>query len=79
MSRAGGPDGRPAAAHSVEAVVSRGGRFVAFTSTAGNLDPRKPAGLPGVFVRDVARGTIRLMSSHAPRTPTQPAEHDAHG
>jgi hypothetical protein len=42
---------------------------VAFTSDAANLDASKPAGLPGVFVRDVARGTTRLMSSHAPRKP----------
>ena len=72
VSRAGGPDGGPAEAHSLEAAVSRGGRLVAFTSTAGNLDARKPAGVPGVFVRDVARGTTRLMSSHAPRKPAGP-------
>lgn len=72
VSRGKGPDGRPAEAHSLEAAVSRGGRLVAFTSTAGNLDPRKPAGVPGVFVRDMARGTTRLMSSHAPRRPGGP-------
>jgi hypothetical protein len=71
VSRADGPEGRGADGHSLEAVVSRGGRLVAFTSDAANLDPRKPAGLPGVFVRDTARGTTRLMSSHAPRKPEQ--------
>ncbi|MDQ3768006.1 MAG: hypothetical protein M3370_00785, partial [Actinomycetota bacterium] len=80
VSRAAGPDGRAADAHSLEAAVSRGGRLVAFTSTAGNLDPRKPAGVPGVFVRDTTRGTTRLMSSHAPRMPVErEPEHDAHG
>ena len=72
VSRAGGQDGAPAGAHSLEAAVSRGGRLVAFTSTAGNLDARKPAGVPGVFVRDMVRGTTRLMSSHAPRKPAGP-------
>ncbi|MDQ3767978.1 MAG: hypothetical protein M3370_00645 [Actinomycetota bacterium] len=67
VSRPGGQDDGPAEAHNLEAAVSAGGRLVAFTSTAGNLDPRKSAGVPGVFVRDVARGTTRLMSSHAPR------------
>jgi hypothetical protein len=52
---------------------------VAFTSDAGDLDPRKPAGLPGVFVRDVALGTTRLLSSHAPRQAAQRREAGAQG
>ncbi len=72
VSRADGPHGGQAMDHNLEAVVSREGRLVAFTSTAGNLDYRKPEGVPGVFVRDVARGTTRLMSSHAPRKPAGP-------
>lgn len=67
VSRADGAEGRVADAHNLEAVVSRGGEHVAFTSTAANLDERKPAGLSGVFVRDMQRGTIRLLSSHTPR------------
>lgn len=69
VSRADGKEGPAADGHSLEAVVSRQGRLVAFTSDAANLDASKPAGLPGVFVRDVDRGTTRLMSSHAPRKP----------
>lgn len=75
VSRAQGARGRSAEGHNLEAVVARGGRLVAFTSDAGDLDPRKPAGLPGVFVRDVTLGTTRLLSSHAPRQAAQ--RHDA--
>jgi Tol biopolymer transport system component len=50
-----------------EPAVSKDGRRVAFTSTAGDLDPGKPAGITGVFVRDVGAGTTRLLSTHAER------------
>jgi Tol biopolymer transport system component len=53
---------------SAEPAVSADGTRVAFTSTASNLDRRKPAGLTGVFVRDVRAGTTTLLSTHAPRT-----------
>jgi Tol biopolymer transport system component len=53
---------------SAEPAVSSDGTRVAFTSTASNLDRRKPAGLTGVFVRDVRAGTTTLLSTHAPRT-----------
>ncbi|HEV2752896.1 MAG TPA: hypothetical protein VGV36_03550, partial [Solirubrobacteraceae bacterium] len=78
VSRADGAEGRVADGHSLEAVVSRGGEHVAFTSTAANLDERKPAGLSGVFVRDVRRGTTRLQSSHTPRKAPR-ADPPAHG
>jgi hypothetical protein len=54
--------------HSYEPAVADGGTRVAFTSTAGGLSRAKPAGLPGVFVRDVAAGTTTLLSTHALRT-----------
>jgi hypothetical protein len=53
---------------SAEPAVSADGTRVAFTSTASNLDRRKPAGLTGVFVRDLRAGTTTLLSTHAPRT-----------
>ena len=53
---------------SAEPAVSSDGTRVAFTSTASNLDRRKPAGLTGVFVRDLRAGTTTLLSTHAPRT-----------
>ena len=80
-------DGRPRLRRSRS--VSADGTRVAFTSTAGDLDRRKPGGLTGVFVRDLRAGTTTLLSTHAPRKvppvapPTgprgglggQPAEH----
>jgi Tol biopolymer transport system component len=54
----------PANGLSAEPALSADGRLVAFTSTASNLDRRKPGGLPGVFVRDVAAGELRLLSTH---------------
>jgi Tol biopolymer transport system component len=53
---------------SAEPAVSADGTRVAFTSTAANLDRRKPARLTGVFVRDLRAGTTTLLSTHAPRT-----------
>ncbi len=53
---------------SAEPAVSADGTRVAFTSTASNLDRRKPAGLTGVFVRDLRAGTTTMLSTHAPRT-----------
>jgi dipeptidyl aminopeptidase/acylaminoacyl peptidase len=50
-----------------EPSISADGRRVAFTSTSGRLSDRKPAGLPGVFVRDVEASTTTLLSSHRPR------------
>lgn len=47
-----------------EPVLSGDGRVVAYTTTAAVLG--KPAGVPGVVVRDLATGTDRLLSTHAP-------------
>ncbi|MTD46714.1 hypothetical protein GKE82_21075 [Conexibacter sp. W3-3-2] len=47
-----------------EPVLSGDGRVLAYTTTAGVLG--KPAGVPGVVVRDLQTGTDRLLSSHAP-------------
>jgi Tol biopolymer transport system component len=67
VSRGDGRSGRVADGYSSEPAVSADGRRVAFTSTAGNLAPRKPAGLPGVFVRDLGASTTVLLSTHRPR------------
>jgi hypothetical protein len=64
VSRAGGAAGAAADGYASEPVVGAGGRVVAFTSTAGNLAPGKPRRLAGVFVRDVAAATTRLVSHH---------------
>jgi hypothetical protein len=53
---------------SAEPAVSADGARVAFTSTARNLDRRKPAGLNGVFLRDLHARTTTLLSTHAART-----------
>jgi len=65
VSRASGARGAASDGYASEPVVSADGGVVAFTSTAGNLDRRgKPGGLAGVFVRDVAAATTRLVSHH---------------
>lgn len=47
-----------------EPVVSADGRLVAYTTTAPVGD--KPDRVPGVVVRDLAAGTVRVLSTHAP-------------
>ncbi len=47
--------------------ISEDGLRVAFASTAGNLAEAKPDGIAGVFVRDLARNTTTLLSTHARR------------
>ena len=75
VSRRTGPRGPAATGLSSEPTVSADGTRVAFTSTAGDLDRRKPGGLTGVFVRDVASGTTMLLSTHAERkVPPVPAQ-----
>jgi Tol biopolymer transport system component len=71
-SRASGIDGVPANYWSGFPSISADGRFVAFTSSATNLDPadaeREPAPSVGidegmdVFVRDLVTGTTTLVS-----------------
>jgi Tol biopolymer transport system component len=62
VSRADGRTGPLADGYSSEPAVSADGARVVFTSTAGNLTGRKPRGLAGVFVRDLAAGTTRMLS-----------------
>jgi len=67
VSRGNGRAGVVADGFNSEPAVSADGRRIAFTSTAGNLAPSKPFGLPGVFVRDLRAGTTVLLSTHRPR------------
>ena len=60
---------RPTAAGAIAAggdsdnpAMSPDGRFIAFESSAGNLAGRDTNGVEDVFVRDVKRGTTRLVS-----------------
>jgi Tol biopolymer transport system component len=64
VSRRAGAGGGRAGGLSSEPSVSADGARVAFTSTAGDLDRRKPGGLTGVFVRDLAAQTTQLLSTH---------------
>lgn len=45
-----------------EASITADGRFVAFTSTATNVDPIDTDGLPSIYLRDRANGTTSLVS-----------------
>ena len=62
VSRASGADGPPADGASTHPAISGDGRTVAFTSDAWNLSPGKCNSARGVFVRDLARHTTRLVS-----------------
>jgi Tol biopolymer transport system component len=62
VSRASGADGPPADGASTHPAISGDGRTVAFTSDAWNLNPGKCNSARGVFVRDLARQTTRLVS-----------------
>ncbi|MDX6707620.1 MAG: hypothetical protein QOI48_3466 [Solirubrobacteraceae bacterium] len=66
VSRASGAHGAIADGYSSEPAVSADGARVVFTSTAGNLSKRKPRGLAGVFVRDLAVGTTLMLSRRGP-------------
>jgi Tol biopolymer transport system component len=52
-----------------EPAVSADGMRVAWSSTAAE---GKPAGIPGVFLADLAEGAVRLLSTHAPLAPPEP-------
>ncbi|MBI1850555.1 MAG: PD40 domain-containing protein [Planctomycetes bacterium] len=56
-------DGTQSNGRSESPVISGDGRWVAFASTAGNLDP---SGDSGIFVRDLAAGTTRLLVANRP-------------
>lgn len=60
-------DGTPANQIAFWGAVSGNGRYVAFSTTADNLDPDRPAegGPTGVYVRDRQAGTTKFVS-HAP-------------
>ena len=74
VSRADGRRGAVANGWSTEPAISADGSEVVFTSTAGNLDERKPKGLAGVFVRDLRAGTTRMLEHpRAPRRAGLPA------
>jgi Tol biopolymer transport system component len=53
-----------------EPAVSGDGTRVAWSSTAAE---GKPGGIPGVFLADLAEGTVRLLSTHAPLVAAKPA------
>jgi Tol biopolymer transport system component len=79
VSRRDGRGGARAGGASFEPSVSADGRRVAFTSTAGDLARGKPAGIAGVFVRDLAAGTTRLVSTHARLAAAPRAQDEHHG
>lgn len=61
-------DGRAADAASYSPALSADGRYVAFTSRAGNLAPNDDNRESDVYVRDLAAGTTSLVSATANRT-----------
>ncbi|MDA0174121.1 hypothetical protein OJ998_33775 [Solirubrobacter taibaiensis] len=67
VSRAAGARGEPGDGLQTDPAISADGQRVAFASTGGNLGEGKPDGIAGVYVRDVARGTTTLLSTHAER------------
>ena len=56
------PDGTPANDRSFDPFISDNGRLVAFNSSASNLVPNDTNFQGDVFVRDVASGTVDLVS-----------------
>jgi Tol biopolymer transport system component len=61
VSRAG-LKGKGGDANSVDPSISADGRYVAFVSRAGNLDPAAPGPRQQVFVRDMQTGKTTLVS-----------------
>jgi Tol biopolymer transport system component len=61
VSRAGAK-GKGGDANSTDPSISADGRFVAFVSRAGNLDPAAPGPRQQVFVRDLKTGKTTLAS-----------------
>ena len=49
--------------HSVDAVVSDNGRYVAFTSAASNLIAGPSSGHDQIFIRDTVAGTTKIVSA----------------
>ncbi|HEX6023174.1 MAG TPA: hypothetical protein VFZ00_14355 [Solirubrobacter sp.] len=73
VSRNTGARGEPADGYATDPAISEDGQRVAFASTAGNLTEVKPEGIAGVFVRDLARHTTTLLSTHAQRPGSGPS------
>jgi Tol biopolymer transport system component len=67
VSRAAGVRGEPGEGLATDPAISADGERVAFASTAGYLGEGKPDGIAGVYVRDLARNTTTLLSTHAER------------
>ena len=61
-SRATGAAGAVGAGGSSQPSISAGGRYVAFASNAGNLDPDSDDAVTDVFVRDLQANTTTLVS-----------------
>lgn len=64
MSRRTGRTGGRVGGASTQPALSGDGTKVAFTATA-SVTGGKPAGLAGVYVRDLGRDTTTLVSTHA--------------
>ena len=62
VSRATGPSGVKGDWSSWQPAISADGRFVAFGSSATNLDPADTDGVDDVFVRDLGTDTTVLVS-----------------
>ncbi len=62
ISRASGADGAKGNDDSLRPVISADGRFVAFDSTASNLDPADTDTTADVYMRDVQANTTTLVS-----------------
>jgi Tol biopolymer transport system component len=65
VSRAGGATGAKGDGESDSPAISRDGRYVAFASTASNLDPSDSDSTVDVFVRDLETHTTTLVSRAA--------------
>lgn len=64
VSRAGGQVVVRAGGYQSQPALSADGARVVFTSTGSNLGGGKPAGLAGIYVRDLVAGTTTLVSTH---------------
>lgn len=62
VDRANGAGGTPGDGAAETPSLSRDGRWVAFESQAGNLDPADPDRSADVFLRDTVAGTTLLLS-----------------
>lgn len=59
------PDGKPGDDDSAGAFVSGNGRYVAFISIAGNLEPRDKSSGQDVLVRDLKKGRTEIVSRNS--------------